>query len=98
MTERQTTYESLRQLEFGGERRDVGRGRGAGEPLFQFQQLTHEAEVGRDDGTPAFHVFVRVDQTHVPVTHEVGDGDGRRARDPRLTMDQDVTSTFTSLL
>ena len=68
------------------------------QPLFEFQQLTHKIEVGRNDGTALLDHRVSLDQTQLGVTHQVGDGDGRRARDAGVTVDQNRTAAATSFI
>lgn len=82
----------------------VGGGRANGmigsssESLFEFQQLTHKIEIGRDDGTALLDHRVSLDQTQLGVTHQVSDGDGWRTRNARVTMDQNRTATATSFI
>lgn len=47
--------------------------------LFEFQQLAHEVEIGRDDGSPLLHHRVGLHQRERRVSHQVGDGHRRRA-------------------
>ena len=73
-----------------------GSGGGAGrltgalalEKLFEFEQLAHEVEIGRDDGPALLDQRVGVDQRQAGVGHQVGDGDGRRARHARVAVHQ----------
>jgi hypothetical protein len=71
---------------------------GSPESLFEFQQLTHKIEIGRNDGTALLDHRVSLDQTQLGVTHQVSDGDGWRTRNARVTMDQNRTATATSFI
>lgn len=76
----------------GGRRRRAHVGRAVQHPrrdqsLFQLQQLSHEVQIGRDDGAGALHQLVRLDHRQPFILHHVGDDYGRRARNARLTMD-----------
>ena len=64
-------------------------GAGGGEELgLELQQLAHEAEVGGDDAAAAAHELEGFVQTHALPLHQVGQADGGRAGDARLTVDQ----------
>ena len=66
--------------------------------LLELEQLAHEVQIGRNDGTPLLDHRVRLDQSERRVTHQVGDGDGRRSRNSRVAMDQHGPVRFARLI
>jgi len=62
--------------------------------LLELEQLAHEVQIGRNDGTPLLDHRVGLDQSERRVTHQVGDGDGRRSRNSRVAMDQHGSVRF----
>lgn len=87
----------------GGRRRsDDGRDwieqRGTAQTLLELEQLAHKVQIGRDYGTALLDESVRLDEREPGVTHQVRDGDGRRARDARVTMHQHGAAVRSRLL
>lgn len=68
------------------------------EVLLKLQQLTHEVEVGGDNGSPGFDELVGVCHGHPCVLHQVGDHDGSRTRHPRLAVNQKANASLMCFL
>ena len=67
--------------------------RGGGKDLrLELQELTHEAEVGRDEGPTLFDDVEGFVQLQPLGPHDVGHADGGRARDACLTVNQDLAA------
>ena len=67
-----------------------GRERIGGPPqsLLELEQLAHEVQVRRDDGSALLDEGVGFDEAELRVAHQIRDGDGGRARDARVAVDQ----------
>lgn len=65
--------------------------------LLQVQELPHEIQVGTYDRARVLHHFVRLDHRQTHVSHYVGDGDCRTARNTRLAMHEDSAAGFSCL-
>lgn len=68
------------------------------EVLLKLQQLTHEVEVGGDDGPPGFDELVGVRHGHPGVLHQVGDHDGGWTRHACLAVDQKAHTSLMCFL
>lgn len=60
--------------------------------LLQLEKLPHEVEIRCHDGSTSFDVSECFQHSQGWALHDVGDGDGGRAWDPSLTVDQHLTS------
>ena len=78
--------------------REDARRHAAVQVLLKLQQLTHEVEVGRDDGPAGLDELVGVRHGHPGVLHQVGDDDGGRAGHTCLAVDEDALSGMLSFL
>lgn len=92
-------HERRRRLERLG--RDGRRRRervGQRQSLLELEQLAHEVQVRRDDGTALLHQSVRLDEAQLRVAHQVSDGNRRRPRDARVTVHEHGAAVRSGLL
>lgn len=69
-----------------------------GQVLFELHELSHEVEVGRDDGSLGLEVAVRIHQGQSQVAHKVGHRYGWRAGDARVAVDQHTAAVGVGLV
>lgn len=66
--------------------------------MLQFQQLSHEVQIRRNDGPDHLYQLVRFQQGHGFVAHDVRDGDRGTAADSGLTVQQHGGASFAGVL
>uniref|UniRef100_A0A182QNQ1 Uncharacterized protein n=1 Tax=Anopheles farauti TaxID=69004 RepID=A0A182QNQ1_9DIPT len=90
--------EDVEQQDEAEDAADSGDGEDGGDILLQLEQLTHEVEVGRDDGTGELHQLVCFQQRKTLVAHHVRDRDRGTAADAGLTVEQHSRTLFPGFL